>query len=193
MRWRTSSTSEPDVDLAGILVGLDAIVWQADPDERRLTYVNDACLALSGRDAGAWLSAPDFGAAFIDAADRERVVEAIGRAPASGERQELEYRLVAPDGGVAWIMNAFRAVPGAQGRRSVRGVMVDLTSRKNAEQALLQQLRSSEEELPAGCSSGHPGADAGCTTSETSPLPGRERDGGGPLLWLLATTSSSPR
>ena len=146
MRWRTSSTSEPDVDLAGILVGLDAIVWQADPDERRLTYVNDACLALSGRDAGAWLSAPDFGAAFIDAADRERVVEAIGRAPASGERQELEYRLVAPDGGVAWIMNAFRAVPGAQGRRSMRGVMVDLTSRKNAEQALLQQLSRSEEE-----------------------------------------------
>ena len=61
------------MDLAGILVGLDAIVWQADPDERRMTYVNDACLALSGRDAGAWLSAPDFGSAFIDAADREQV------------------------------------------------------------------------------------------------------------------------
>jgi PAS domain S-box-containing protein len=134
------------MDLAGILVGLDAIVWQADPDERRMTYVNDACLALSGRDAGAWLSAPDFGSAFIDAADREQVVEAIGRAAESSERQELEYRLVAPGGGVVWVMNAFRAVPGVQGRRPVRGVIVDLTRRKEAEQALLEQLSRSEEE-----------------------------------------------
>jgi len=80
MRWRTSSTGEPDADRAGILAGLDAMIWHADADERRLTYVSDACRALSGRDARAWLSAPDFGADYIDVADRERVVEALGGA-----------------------------------------------------------------------------------------------------------------
>jgi two-component system, cell cycle sensor histidine kinase and response regulator CckA len=146
MRWRTSSTGGPDGHLAGILAGLDAMIWHADADERRLTYVSDGCRALSGRDAGAWLSAPDFGADFIDAADRERVVEALGRAAGSSERQELEYRLVAPDGGVVWVMNAFRGLTDGQGRRPVNGVIVDLTRRKEAELALLQQLSRSEEE-----------------------------------------------
>jgi two-component system cell cycle sensor histidine kinase/response regulator CckA len=149
MRWRTPSTGEPAADLAGILVGLDAMVWHADPDERRMTYVSDACQALSGRDAEAWLSAPDYGADFIDAGDRVRVLEALGRAAGSGERQELEYRLVAPDGGVVWVMNAFHAAPDVQGRRSVRGVIVDLTRRKEAELVLLQQLSRSEEEYRA--------------------------------------------
>ena len=146
MRWRTSSNGELDVDQAGILIGLDAIVWQADADERRMTYVSDGCRALSGRDAEAWLAAPDYAAAFIDEADRERVVEALASAAGSRERQELEYRLVAPDGGVVWVMSAFRAMPNGQGRRSLHGVIVDLTRRKEAELALLQQLSRSEEE-----------------------------------------------
>jgi two-component system cell cycle sensor histidine kinase/response regulator CckA len=146
MRWRTPSTREPEADLAGILVGLDAMVWHADPDERRMTYVSDACRALSGRDADAWLSAPDYGSDFIDADDRMRVLEALGRAAGFPERQELEYRLVAPDGDVVWVMNAFHAVSDVQGRRSVGGVIVDLTRRKEAELALLQQLSRSEEE-----------------------------------------------
>ena len=32
MRWRTSSAGGPDADLAGILAGLDAMIWHADAE-----------------------------------------------------------------------------------------------------------------------------------------------------------------
>ena len=111
MRWRTSSTSEPDVDLAGILVGLDARrlagrSGRAAPDLRQrrvLGVVRSRCRRVA------------LGAGFRGSVHRRGRSGAGGggdRASAarSGERQELEYRLVAPDGGVVWVMNAFRAV-----------------------------------------------------------------------------------
>jgi two-component system cell cycle sensor histidine kinase/response regulator CckA len=146
MRWRTSSTGEPDADLAGLLVGLDAIVWAADADTGHITYVSDGCRAISGHDRDAWLAAPDFAGLLVDTADRERISAALGRLATSGDREVLEYRLVTPQGGVVWVMNTVRAVSGPDGRPRLHGVIVDISRRKQDELALLQQLSRSEED-----------------------------------------------
>ena len=146
MRWRTSRTGEPDAHLAGLLIGVDAIVWGADADERRMTYVSDGCRSITGHDADVWLAAGDFGEALVLDSDRERVTSALDRVAAGGDREELEYRLSTVTGDAVWVMNAVRGVVGPDGRRELHGVIVDITRRKEAEQALLAQLSRSEEE-----------------------------------------------
>jgi PAS domain S-box-containing protein len=145
MRWVTSRTGEPELDLAGIMDGLDAVVWGADAEARSLMYVSDGCRAVSGHGPEAWLGTPDFAAELIEPADRERVTTTLERL-AEGHREDLEYRLARAGGGVVWVMNSVRAVAGPDGRRHLRGVIVDITRRKQAEHALLEQLSRSEEE-----------------------------------------------
>ena len=137
---------EPVVDLAGILVGVDAIVWGADAGDRRMDFVSDGCRAVSGHGPEAWLSAPGFAIDLVDAADRERVAAALDRIADGGAREELEYRLETAAGDVVWVVNAVHAVTGPDGRRRLHGVIVDITRRKEAERALLEQLTRSEEE-----------------------------------------------
>jgi two-component system, cell cycle sensor histidine kinase and response regulator CckA len=145
MTWRTSRTGEPDAELAGLMDGLAAIVWEADAESRRLTYVSEGCRAVSGHDPETWLSEPDFATGLVDAADRERVAAAMERLGA-GHRGELEYRLATPGRGVIWVVNTVRAVTALDGRRLLQGVIVDITRRKDAEHALLEQLSRSEED-----------------------------------------------
>jgi two-component system, cell cycle sensor histidine kinase and response regulator CckA len=146
MRWRTSRTGEPDSHLAGLLTGLDVVVWAADVDDRRLTYVSDGCRLLSGHGPEAWLSAAGYAVDLVDAADRERVTDALERIAAGDDREEVEYRLETPNGQTVWVVNTVHALAGPDGRRELHGVIVDVTRRKEAEQALLEQLGRSEEE-----------------------------------------------
>ena len=61
------------------------------------------------------------------------------------EDHSLEYRVVTPDGEVIWIRDLIHVVRGAQGPRQLRGLMVDVTERKRAEQALQQSERKYSE------------------------------------------------
>jgi PAS domain S-box-containing protein len=134
------------VDQAGILVGVDAIVWGADVGDRRMDFVSGGCRSLSGHAPEAWLSAPGFAVDLVDAADRERVAAALDRIADGGDREELEYRLATPGGDAVWVVNVVHAVTGPDGRPRLHGVIVDISRRKEAERALLEQLSRSEEE-----------------------------------------------
>ncbi len=70
--------------------------------------------------------------------DRDRVVEGFRRVLDGGsDAYEIEYRIVRPDGQMRWIFGRGRVVRDARGK-PVRysGVDLDITDRKNAEQAL---------------------------------------------------------
>ena len=74
--------------------------------------------------------------------DRERVAATIAQAVAAGDAYEAEYRLVQWDGSVRWVIARGRVERDASGMAvGLPGVLVDLTERKQAEEA----LRLSEE------------------------------------------------
>jgi PAS domain S-box-containing protein len=78
--------------------------------------------------------------------DRERVMRAITRTLEAGEDHRVEYRVVRPDGDMAWIEargKLFRDEHGAPTR--MIGVCIDVTERRWAE----LQLRRNEEALRA--------------------------------------------
>ncbi|MBI4444918.1 MAG: PAS domain S-box protein [Acidobacteria bacterium] len=67
--------------------------------------------------------------------DRDRVLEAISRAVATGEEYRIEYRIVRPDGRVRWVEGCGKVFHGQEGRPDwMRGVCSDITERKQAEE-----------------------------------------------------------
>jgi len=119
---------------------ISEVLWVFDVASRRLVYLSPAWERVFGVPRDPVLADPWKFVDIIHPADRERVMAAF-RARAAAP-QELEYRIVRPDGGVRWL--EARVFPvhtpdGAIGR--VVGTALDVTRRKRAEQA----LQASEE------------------------------------------------
>lgn len=71
--------------------------------------------------------------------DRERVLASIAASLSSGGETELEYRLNGRDGQIHWVSDRGRAVRDADQRvMTLRGVMLDITEKKLAEEAFRQ-------------------------------------------------------
>ena len=136
---------------------------------------------------------------------REGAVTAARTAADAGQDQSLEYRVSAPDGRAS-IRDMVHVVRSAQGPRQLRGLMIDITERKRAEQALrrserkyseafrrereaAQRLRALDEmknassrriTQPADASDLHPGLRAHPRTDRAQPAEGRRARPRGP-------------
>jgi PAS domain S-box-containing protein len=119
---------------------LDAIVWEADATTLRFTFVSQRAEAILGYPPRRWMEDPDFWQTRFHPDDRDRAMANFRE----GVNTEFEYRSVAADGTVLWLRDIVRVVRSADGRGPVlRGLTVDLTERRRAEDA----LRQSEEQL----------------------------------------------
>jgi two-component system cell cycle sensor histidine kinase/response regulator CckA len=123
---------------------LDAIVWEADATSLRFTFVSQRAESILGYPLEHWLSEADFFAARLHPEERERVIGLFQAALAGGSDHELEFRAVAADGRAVWVRDIVHVVRDAQGHaKQLRGLTVDLTERKRADEA----LREREEQL----------------------------------------------
>jgi signal transduction histidine kinase len=77
--------------------------------------------------------------------DRETAVATVRIAADAGRGQSLEYRVATPDGRTMWIRDLVHVIRGAQGPRQLRGLMIDITERKRAEEALRRSERKYSE------------------------------------------------
>jgi PAS domain S-box-containing protein len=119
--------------LRELVEGVDAIVWEAETEPFRFTFVSDHARALLGHPVEQWLGGPGFWEGILHPEDREWV-EALFRAPGHDEGDHaFEYRLRAADGRTVWVRDTVRVshVPG--GGVQLRGVMVDVTARRRSE------------------------------------------------------------
>jgi PAS domain S-box-containing protein len=93
-----------------------------------------------------WMSDPDFFPKVLHPDDRERVLEEHRRNYAEGRSFTTEYRAIARDGRVVWILDEVTVARDEQGRPThAQGFMLDVSERKAAE----QQLERSHAELSA--------------------------------------------
>jgi signal transduction histidine kinase/putative methionine-R-sulfoxide reductase with GAF domain len=114
---------------------LDAIFWEAEPSTLRFTFLSRrATGVLRPNERGG--QAPEHWGDHVHPEDRARVIGALRSAIAEpGEDLDLEYRAPGLEG-TLWLRDIVHVSPDAPGGPVVRGLIVDVTQGKRAEQAL---------------------------------------------------------
>ena len=128
-----------------LVASLDAVFWEADADTLRFTFVGGRVNDLLGSDAAEWPAQGKSWGEHITLEDRDDAVTASAAAARAGEGLTLEYRVKQPGGDTMWIRDVINVARGTQGPPQLRGLMVDVTERKRAEQALQQSERQYSE------------------------------------------------
>jgi len=118
---------------------LDAIVWEADAPSQLFTFVSQRAEDILGYTVEQWFNEPGFWLDHIHAEDRDRAVASRQQAVGGGQDGEIEYRMMAADGRVVWLHDIMRIVRDDKGRAlHLRGIMVDITERKQLEEQFRQ-------------------------------------------------------
>ncbi len=132
---------------------IDGIVWEADANTFRFSYVSRQAERLLGYPVHRWTDEPGFWKDHIHPDDVEFAFQYCVAASAAGLPHQFEYRMIAADGRVVWLRD-FVSVLLEEGRPvTLRGIMVDVTDRRRTEQA----LQTSEERLRLALAAAHMG------------------------------------
>jgi PAS domain S-box-containing protein len=118
---------------------VEGIVWEADAETFEFSFVSEKAEHILGYTAEQWLRPRAFWKDHIHEEDRERAVQCWLEAVALKRRQDFEYRMIAADGRLVWVRNLVSLVIENGRATRLRGVMVDVTSRKRNEEALREQ------------------------------------------------------
>ncbi|MEK6303814.1 MAG: ATP-binding protein [Acidobacteriota bacterium] len=136
---------EAEIRYHNLVHGLDAIVWEADAATFQFEFVSRRAEAILGYPVDRWLREPDFWLSLIHPDDRDDAMELYRSATATGRDHDFEYRALAADGRTVWLHDKVFVVRGTDGSaQQLRGLMVDITERKRAEEER-EQLLSREK------------------------------------------------
>jgi len=131
-----------------LVLGLsDTIVWEGDPDTFRMTFVSPAAEALLGYPVAQWLNEENFWINHLHPDDREKAIAYCSEETRAGRDHQFEYRMLAADGRTVWLRDRVYVTEVENGKRRLRGVMLDITQEKEAE----LKLRESEERFRQMC------------------------------------------
>lgn len=118
---------------------LDAIVWEADASDWRYTFVSRRAEKILGYPIEQWLNTPDFWLKIVHPEDRAQLVRRRRDIVEKGRGGNFEYRVRAADGRTLWMRGLTDVVRDLSGvPRQVRGLMLDVTHRRQAEEDALR-------------------------------------------------------
>jgi len=117
---------------------VEGIVWEADVPSFQYLFVSKQAERVLGYPVERWLSEPTFWQDHVHPEDREWALQFCQSATAEKRDHDFEYRMIAADGSVVWLHDRVTVVVEGDRVTRARGVMVDLTNRKQAEERLRQ-------------------------------------------------------
>ena len=124
-----------------LVQSLEAVFWEADPTTLQFRFLSRRAESmLTGPDQDR--QAPDRWGDHIDPQDREGALDAVREAIEGTVDRSVEYRARERDGKPVWIRDLVHVIRDPQrDPTALRGLMVDITGRKRAEEALRQSER----------------------------------------------------
>lgn len=117
----------------------DGIVWEADATTFTFSFISDKAERLLGFPTADWLQ-PGFWVQRLHPDDVSWAPDYCAACTARQEPHDFEYRFIAKDGRTVWLHDIVTVVTEDGKPRWLRGIMVDISKRKQAE-ALLQDTR----------------------------------------------------
>lgn len=119
---------------------IGGIVWELDLKTPQFTVVSQKAEQVLGYPVEQWLNNPHFWQNNVHPDDREWVTAQCNADTQAKRDHQLEYRMIADDGRIVWIQDLVSVIVENDQPVKLRGVMVDVTERKQTEQALLLQV-----------------------------------------------------
>lgn len=133
--------AESEVRLRELVDDLDGVLWEADPATLQFLFVSERAESLLGFPVAEWLASPTFWADHLHVEDREAAIAGVRQVIDGGGEHQLEHRLLAADGRHVWVRHLLHAVRDGEGRAlRLRGLAIDVTARRTAEQAMRRRL-----------------------------------------------------
>lgn len=149
---RTEEVLRADREQFRLLVeSTHAIPWEADAKTWAFSYVSPQAATLLGYPVDRWYE-KDFWVSCIHPEDRDPTTERCRSTSRSQDVYELEYRMLASDGKIIWVHDVVSVVREQGEPKTLRGIIIDITQRKQAEEALREsetQMRLVTDSLPA--------------------------------------------
>lgn len=132
--------------IASLINNIDGIVWEGNPDNFEFTFVSQKAEQILGYTAEEWLASPTFWADHVHEEDRGWVVDYCAMCTKAVKSHEFEYRMVHKNGNVVWLRDMVSVI--ADGHKAIllRGIMIDITAHKSAEQVLNGSLKMVTEQ-----------------------------------------------
>lgn len=129
-----------------LVESLEAIFWEADASSLQFSFLSRRATQILGPAVQRWMAEPRIWGDHIQPSDREEALTTFRAAIAAGGDHSLEYGAVGWEGQAIWLRDQVHVVRDAKGStRLLRGLMVDITERKLAEQALRNSERTYSE------------------------------------------------
>lgn len=136
----TQLLKESEEKLEGILNSLEEVVWSADLATSNLLFLNPAATRVYGRSVEELLKNPDLRLESIHPEDRDRVE--LSLASSLKHSNDLEYRIVQPNGEIRWVWERSRLICDDEGKKKRRdGIICDITERKKVEEELSYEAK----------------------------------------------------
>lgn len=122
--------------LSAVLDFLEDAVWSAAPDYSRWFYLNSAAEKVFGRSVAEFIENINLLHDIVHPEDRALVEKAYKTLPLQ-ERQDIEYRIVWPNGEIHWIRARTRLIRDGMGNPlSINGIATEITEYKRIQAQL---------------------------------------------------------
>ena len=140
---RTAELMRSNDQFRNLVNTVGGIVWEADAKTFTFSFVSEQAERILGYPIEQWLREPTFWRDHVHPDDRNWAVEFCLNATAQKEDHDFEYRMIAADGRTVWLRDLVTVVVEGDRPTKLRGVMVDVTEHKLAQ----EQLKETEELL----------------------------------------------
>lgn len=128
-----------------LVENLNAVIWEGNFPLTQYTFVSQRAETLLGYLPQTWLEDSSFWIQRIHPEDRKRIESIYDSLGDDPRDVEIEYRGHSADGRILWLHEIVHVVQNNQGKPiGTRGMIVDISRRKQAEEKIRHQLTHDE-------------------------------------------------